>query len=129
MLRIRTALSRHRNGRPPFGLISTMPLTRTTTSLMCLPSGWHRTLLLHFNRDEVSRALECLEDILKQPTGAFVLGGGPFCACRAADGFCYLVCQDRVVLRLSADDAHSLHATLASAGAGLEQTEALSNAR
>lgn len=95
----------------------------------CVCLRWHRTLLLHFSRDDVSRALECLEDILKEPTGAFVLGGGPFCACRAADGFCYLLCQDRVVLRLSADDAQSLHATLASVGTGLEHTEARSNGR
>jgi hypothetical protein len=80
----------------------------------CVCLRWHRTLLLHFSRDDVSRALECLEDLLKQPTGAFVLGGGPFCACRAADGFCYLVCQDRVVLRLSAENARDLYSELAS---------------
>ncbi len=81
---------------------------------------WYRTLLLHFSREDVSRVLECLQDIVKEPSASFCLGAGPFCACRAADGFCYLVCQDRVVLRLSTEDAHSLHATLASLGAGLE---------
>lgn len=95
----------------------------------CVCLRWHRTLLLHFGRDDVSRAVECLEDIRKEPTAAFVLGGGPFCGCRTADGFCYLLCRDRIVLRLSVEDVHSLHATLAPFGAGLEHTEALSNGR
>lgn len=82
----------------------------------CVCLRWHQTVLLHFGREDVSRALECLEDILRQPTTSFCLGAGPFCACRAADGFCYLVCQDRVILRLSTEDAHCLHDTLASFG-------------
>lgn len=75
---------------------------------------WHQTLLLHFDHDDVARILECLDDILKQPSVSFCLGAGRFCACRAADGFCYLVCQDRVVLRLSNEDAQNLQLTLAS---------------
>jgi hypothetical protein len=86
----------------------------------CVSLRWRRTLLLHFGSEDVPRVLECLEDLLKQPSATFYLGAGPFCACRADDGFCYLVCQDRVVLRLSDEDAHSLHSTLASFGAGLE---------
>lgn len=86
----------------------------------CVCLRWHRTLLLHFGREDVPRVLECLKDLLRQPSASFYLGDGPFCACRAEDGFCYLVCQDRVVLRLSDEDAHSLHSTLASFGAELE---------
>lgn len=73
-----------------------------------------RTLLLHFGREDVQQLLECLGAILEQPSASFCLGAGPFCACRAADGFCYLVCQDRVVLRLSSDEAQNLHGTLGS---------------
>lgn len=90
----------------------------------CVCLRWHRTLLLHFGRGDVPQALECLEDVLRQPSGSPCLGAGPFCACRAADGFCYLVCQNRVVLRLSTEDAHSLHTTLASFGEGLEPSAA-----
>ena len=82
----------------------------------CICLRWCRTLLLHFGQEDLPRILECLEDILKQPSASFCLGAGCYCACRTADGFCYLVCHDRVVLRLSEEDAHSLHATLASFG-------------
>lgn len=89
----------------------------------CVCLWWHRTLPLHFARGDVPQALECLEGVLQQPSGSFCLVAGPFCVCRAADGFCYLECQDRVVLGLSTEDAHSLYATLASFGAGLEPPE------
>lgn len=81
---------------------------------------WRRTVLLHFNREDVPQILECLEDILKQPSASFCLGPSSVCACRAADGFCYLVCQDRVVLRLSDADAQSLQSTLAPFSRALE---------
>lgn len=91
--------------------------------LLC-PNGsvclrWHQTLLLHFGREDVVRILDCLEDILKQPSASFCLGDGPYCACRAGDGFCYLVCQDRVVLRLSNEEAEGLQSTLAAFRSGL----------
>ena len=86
----------------------------------CVCLRWHRTLLLHFAQEDVSRILECLDDVLDQPSASFCLGAGKFCACRAADDFCYLVCQGRVVLRLSNEDAVGLQSTLASFRAGLE---------
>jgi len=100
---------------------------RTFQCFFC-PSGcvclrWQRTLLLHFTRNDLARALDCLEDILKHPSCGFCLGVGAFCACHAADGQCYLSCQDRVVLRLSADDARGLLRELASAHAALVETE------
>lgn len=89
----------------------------------CVCLRWRRTLLLHFTRSDLTRAVECLEDILKQPSCAFSLGGGAFCACHAADGQYYLFCRDSVVLRLSTDDAHGLLGELASAHAALVQTD------
>ena len=89
----------------------------------CVCLRWRNTLLLHFTRGDLVRALDCLEDILKDPVYAFCLGEGPFCACHAADGQYYLLCQDRVVLRLSADDARGLLGELTSAHAALARTD------
>jgi hypothetical protein len=67
------------------------------------PLAAHAASALHSER--LTPAVECLEDILKHPPCAFSLGEGAFCACRASDGQYYLLCQDRVVLRLSGDAA------------------------
>ena len=84
----------------------------------CVCLRWHQTLLLHFSREDVARILGCLEDIVKQPSTSFCFGEGPYCACRAGDGFCYLVCRDRVVLRLSNEEAEGLQSTLATLRTG-----------
>jgi hypothetical protein len=89
----------------------------------CVCLRWRRTLLLHFTRSELTHALDCLKDVLKRPSCAFSLGEGAFCACHAADGQYYVLCQDRVVLRLSADDARGLLGELASAHAALVETD------
>ena len=89
----------------------------------CVCLRWRRTLLLHFTRSDLARALDCLEDVLKHPSCGFSLGEGAFCACHAADGQYYLSCQDRVVLRLSAEDARGLLGELASAQAALVETD------
>ena len=82
---------------------------------------WHKSLMLHFDRGEVSCALECLRDVLKGKGCGFSLGQGEFSACRAADGFYYLLCQSHVVLRLSEEEACTLQTELSSARAALEQ--------
>ena len=81
----------------------------------CVCLRWHGTLLLHFDAHQLACAVNCLEEVLRQPSCAFSLGEGTFCACRAADGHYYLACQERIVLRLSEDDARELHFELASA--------------
>jgi hypothetical protein len=81
---------------------------------------WHKSLLLHFDRGEVSCALECLRDVLKGQGCGFSLGQGAFSACRAADGYYYLLCQSHVVLRLSEEEACTLQTELSSARAALE---------
>lgn len=81
----------------------------------CVCLRWHGTLLLHFDDAQLTCALNCLEDILQEPSRSFSLGEEAFCACRAADGHYYLACQERVVLRLSEDDARCLRTELASA--------------
>lgn len=82
---------------------------------------WRRALLLHFDQGEVSCALDCLRHVLKGDAHGFSLGESAFSACRAADGFYYLVCQHHVVLRLSEDEARTLQAELSSARAALNQ--------
>jgi len=88
----------------------------------CVCLRWHGTLLLHFEARQLAGALNCLEAILRQSASAFALGEESFCACRAADGHYYLACQERVVLRLSEDDARQLHAELAAARDRIVQT-------
>jgi hypothetical protein len=85
---------------------------------------WHKSLMLHFDRGEVSCALECLRDVLKGNGCGFSLGQGEFSACRAADGFYYLLCQSHVVLRLSEEEAFTLQTELSSARAALEKAAA-----
>ena len=82
---------------------------------------WSRALLLHFDQGEVSCALECLRDVLKGNASGASAGESAFSACRASDGFYYLVCQSHVLLRLSEKEAHSLQAELSSARAVLTQ--------
>jgi hypothetical protein len=82
---------------------------------------WRRALLLHFDKGEVSCALDCLHDVLKGQSCGFSLGEGAFSACRAVDGFYYLLCQSHVVLRLSEDEANALHTQLSSARAALQK--------
>lgn len=89
----------------------------------CVCLRWRSTFLLHFTRSDLARALDCLKDILNRPPCGFTLGEGAFCACHAADGQYYLCCQDRVVLRLSADDARGLLGELAFAHAALVQRD------
>jgi hypothetical protein len=98
----------------------------TTIRCFFCPCGhvclrWRRALLLHFDQGEVSCALDCLHDVLKGRSGGFSLGAGAFSACRAVDGFYYLLCQSHVVLRLSEDEAHTLHTELSSARAVLQK--------
>lgn len=81
---------------------------------------WRRALLLHFSQGEVTCALDCLRDVLQQRSYGLSLGAGTFSACRASDGYYYLLCQDNVVLRLSEEEAHRLHSELASARAAFE---------
>jgi hypothetical protein len=57
--------------------------------------------------------LECLADVLREPSRRFTLGAGSFSACHAEDGHFYLLCKDHVVLRLSTDEARNLQSELA----------------
>lgn len=70
---------------------------------------------MHFDRGELAHALECLDDILQQPSSGLSIGESPFCACYAKDGYYYLLCRDQVVLRLSEDEARCLHSELRTA--------------
>ena len=82
---------------------------------------WSRALLLHFDQGEVSCALDCLRNVLKGNASRTSAGESAFSACRASDGFYYLVCQSHVVLRLSEKEALALQAELSSARALLTQ--------
>jgi hypothetical protein len=90
---------------------------------------WRRALLLHFDQGEVSCALGCLRDVLKGKSCRFSLGQGSFSACRAVDGFYYLLCQSHVVLRLSEEEAHTLHTELSSARVALQKASQAAPAR
>jgi hypothetical protein len=80
--------------------------------------------LLHFDHGEVTCALDCLRDVLNGSAGGFSLGEGAFSACRAADGYYYLLCQSHVVLRLSQEEARTLQSELSSARDVLQQSTA-----
>jgi hypothetical protein len=75
---------------------------------------------MHLDRSEISCALECLGDMLEQSGCGFSLGAGSFSACRAADGYCYLLCKENVILRLSQEEAGTLRSELAAAQAALQ---------
>jgi hypothetical protein len=75
---------------------------------------------MRFDRHELARAVECVGDLLKQPADAFSLESGCFAACYKSDGCYYLLCRNRVSLRLSEQEARQLHFELASAQAALE---------
>jgi hypothetical protein len=75
---------------------------------------------MHLDRSEISCALECLAEMLGQPGCGFSLGAGSFSACRAADGYCYLLCKENVILRLSPEEAGTLRSELAAAHAAMD---------
>jgi len=102
---------------------SAMRCTFCPCGHVCL--RWRRNLLLHFDQGELVCALDCLRSVLKDDSCGFNLGAGSFSACRATDGYFYLLCQDHVVLRLSEDEAQNLHSELASARAALAQNAAV----
>ncbi len=87
----------------------------------CVCLQWHRSLVLHLDYGDLVRAMECLEDVLSEPPFGFSLGRDSFSACHCGDGWYYLLCRDRVVLRLSEDEARSLRGQLVAARAALEQ--------
>jgi hypothetical protein len=95
----------------------------------CVCLRWRQGLLMHFDRGELGHALDCLGDVLQRPACGFSLGESPFCACYARDGHYYLLCRDQVVLRLSEEEARSLHSELASAYRGMEQQEVRTSGR
>jgi hypothetical protein len=82
---------------------------------------WRRALALHFDQGEVSCALNCLREVLQSQSSGVSLEAGSFSACRAADGFYYLLCQNNVMLRLSEEEAVSLQSELTSARAELDR--------
>lgn len=87
---------------------------------------WGRSVSLHLDRAELACALECLTEVLDGPDGSgsgFSLGPGSFCASHATDGFYYLVCRERVTLRLSENEARGLRNVLTSAQNMLEQSQ------
>jgi hypothetical protein len=81
---------------------------------------WRRFLTLQLNYQDVVEALACLDDLFEQPTWSFSLGGDGFCAFLAQDGFYYLLCHERIVLRLSEQEARCLRCQLASVRAKLD---------
>jgi|GEM_PF-4886179 hypothetical protein len=85
---------------------------------------WGRSVSLHLDRAELSCALECLKEVLEKPRCGFSLGPGSFCASHAADGFYYLVCRERVTLRLSEMEARNMHTVLSSARNMIDQSQA-----
>lgn len=91
----------------------------------CICLRWHRTVLLPLSTTDVGCALECLEEVLQRPSCSFWLGAESFFASHGRDGHYYLLCKDRVVLRLSADDARGLCRALASVLAGSEPPQAI----
>ncbi|HTR64649.1 MAG TPA: hypothetical protein VMH85_02670 [Terriglobales bacterium] len=100
------------------------PARTSTIQCSLCPCGhvclrWRRSLLLHLDDGEIVCALDCLREVLSQDEAGLSLGAGSFSACRAADGFYYLLCQDHIVLRLSQDEACTLQAELATAHATL----------
>jgi hypothetical protein len=111
------------------------PSAQDSTAIRCsfCPCGhvclrWSRALLLHFDQGEVSCALDCLRHVLQGSASRASASESAFSACRASDGFYYLVCQSHVVLRLSEKEALALQAELSSARAVLTQgTEQSSN--
>jgi hypothetical protein len=78
---------------------------------------------LHLDRAELACALECLTEVLDGTSRGFSLGPGSFCASHATDGFYYLVCWERVTLRLSENEARGLRNVLTSARTVLDQSQ------
>lgn len=86
---------------------------------------WGHSVSLHLDRTELACALECLAEVLDDDGSGsgFSLGPGSFCASHATDGFYYLVCRERVTLRLSENEARGLRNVLTSARNMLEQSQ------
>jgi len=84
---------------------------------------WGRSVSLHLDRAELDCALECLTEVLDGSGSGFSLGPGSFCASHATDGFYYLVCRERVTLRLSENEARGLRSVLTSAQNMLDQSQ------
>jgi hypothetical protein len=84
---------------------------------------WGRSVSLHLDRTELTCALECLTEVLDGTGRGFSLGPGSFCASHATDGFYYLVCRERVTLRLSENEARGLRSVLTSARTVLDQSQ------
>jgi hypothetical protein len=84
---------------------------------------WGRSVSLHLDRAELTCALECLTEVLDGTGRGFSLGPGSFCASHATDGFYYLVCRERVTLRLSENEARGLRNVLTSARTVLDQSQ------
>jgi hypothetical protein len=86
----------------------------------CVVLRWNRTLL-HLDFSDLACAAECLNAVLSESSGSFFLGESQFCACRAKDGYYYLMCQESVVLRLMKSEAQRLRAELTRAKTALEK--------
>jgi hypothetical protein len=86
----------------------------------CVVLRWNRTLL-HLDFSDLACAAECLNSVLGESSGSFFLGENQFCACRAKDGYYYLMCQDSVVSRLMKNDAQRLRTELIRAKTTLEK--------
>lgn len=95
----------------------------------CVWLRWQGSLLLRFGTESLEHALECLDDILRQAAPAFSLGSGSFCACYGNDGQYYLLCSDRVSLRLSRQEAEELYWNLAAARATIMGQSGISKQR
>jgi hypothetical protein len=111
---------------PPLAFSLTLPGGFLMQCSVC-PFGhvclrWGRSVSLHLDRAELSCALECLTEVLDGTGRGFSLGPGSFCASHATDGFYYLVCRERVTLRLSENEARGLQNVLTSARTVLDQS-------
>ena len=82
---------------------------------------WCNFLVLHLDYVEITSAIQCLQDVLTHATQAFCLGENSFCACHTADGRNYLLCHDRVVIRMSESEAQDLCARLCQSRDAIQQ--------
>jgi hypothetical protein len=82
---------------------------------------WRNFLVLHMDYAEVLSAIRCLEDVLAQSAQGFSLGENTFCGCRAADGRYYLLCHDRVVIRMNESEAKELRERLCESRHAMEK--------
>ena len=82
---------------------------------------WRNFLVLHMDYGDVTSAIQCLQDVLTRSSQAFCLGEDNFCACHTADGRYFLLCHDRVVIRMSETEAEDLCARLCESRRAMEQ--------